>query len=380
VKELEHARELSDAANCAKSAFLANMSHEIRTPMNGILGLADLLQEETDVEKRRRYVRLLRDSAGGLMNVLNDILDLSKIEAGQMTIESVPFGLEDCVAAAVQMLSATALKKELMLSCDISAKLPPRVAGDPFRLRQILLNLIGNAIKFTAQGFVRVTAEPAGPCVRLRVQDSGIGISQEKQKVIFEPFQQGDVSTTRIHGGTGLGLAIVAELVKLMHGTICMASEPGAGTVVQVDIPLPVVEALAPTPSTPVCTVRPNLNVLVAEDNRINQLVTSKLLENRGHSVTVVADGQAAVAAVLRGGYDLVLMDVQMPVMDGIAATRAIREKEKGGMRRMPIVALTAHAMRGDENALLEAGMDAYVSKPVSADRLFAAIAACCGS
>ena len=375
LTDLARAKERSEAANRAKSSFLANMSHEIRTPMNGILGLADLAQQEESAVRRQEYLQLLKTSATGLMSVLNDVLDLSKIESQRMSVEEIPFAPADCVHSAVLTLTAPAQSKGLTLSCEIADTLPPQVLGDPVRVRQILLNLIGNAIKFTPHGRVRVSAAPAACGVVLEVEDTGIGIPPEQQQQIFEPFHQADVSTTRTHGGTGLGLAIVAELVKLMDGSVELESRPGHGTLFRVRLPLaPVATPEVAAPVLPAECDAPSLRILVAEDNAVNQLVTSRLLEKRGHRVTVVPDGCAALAALRDAEFDLVLMDVQMPVMDGLEATRAIRAAETGATR-LPIIALTAHAIRGDEETLLDAGMDAYVPKPVCAERLFAVVA-----
>ena len=377
LAELELATQKSEAANRAKSTFLANMSHEIRTPMNGILGLADLVLQERDEEKRRSYVQVLKSSAEGLMAVLNDVLDLSKIEARHMSIERIPFSVAECVNSAVLTLFAPAQSKGLALTCNLSHDIPSLVWGDPLRVRQILLNLIGNAIKFTPRGYVRVGARRIEEQLEFTIEDSGIGITPEQQTAMFDPFHQADLTTTRVYGGTGLGLSIVAELVKLMHGRIRVASQPGIGSTFQVDLPLSAVaehSAQNSAPATP--RQLPVLNILVAEDNPVNQLVTSRVLEKRGHRVTVVSDGRAALRTWEQGNFDLILMDVQMPVMDGLESTRAIRSKEHPG-RHTPIVALTAHALTGDEQTFREAGMDAYVSKPVCAERLLDVIANC---
>jgi len=373
--ELEHAAQRSEAANRAKSAFLANMSHEIRTPMNGILGLADLLLHEQDEERRQSYARLLKTSAEGLMTVLNDVLDLSKIEAQHMRIERIPFATAECVGSAMATLLAPAQGKGLELSCHLADDIPPMVMGDPLRVRQILLNLIGNAIKFTVKGYVRVSVQLAGESIRFTVEDSGIGIPVEQQSAIFEPFRQADFSTTRTYGGTGLGLSIVAELVKLMDGKIWLESQTGIGTTFHVEIRLTPTAGPAPLSArAPARVDFQQLHILVAEDNPVNQLVTSRLLERQGHLVRVVSDGSAALAAVEREHFDLVLMDLQMPVMDGLQTIWAIRANEGPGKKRLPIVALTAHALRGEEAKLLDAGFDAYVPKPVRAQHLFETI------
>ena len=375
LAELECAKQQSDAANRSKSAFLANTSHEIRTPMNGILGLADLLLQEQNEDKRREYLRHLKSSAEGLMAVLNDVLDFSKIEAQHMTVERTPFALKDCLQAAVDTLLAPAQSKGLEIACHTSAGLPTMVLGDPVRIRQILLNLIGNAVKFTSQGYVRMTAAPAGECIRFTIEDTGIGITAEQQQKIFRPFEQADVSTTRSYGGTGLGLSIVAALVKLMDGKISVQSQPGIGTIFKVDLYLPAVAEAVPAPPPPAAPASfEPLQILVAEDHPVNQLVTARILEKRGHHVTLVADGQSALDALERRAYDLVLMDVQMPVMDGLQATSLIRAKEGAHGTHLPVIAFTALAMPGDQEHLLAAGIDDYVPKPVRADQLFEAM------
>jgi PAS domain S-box-containing protein len=380
--QLQRARLESEAASRAKSAFLANMSHEIRTPMNGILGLVDLAASALEPE-RGEYLALLKTSAEGLMNVLNDILDVSKLEAERMELENTGFSLVDCVESSVVTFLAPARTKGLQLACRIGDSVPRRVVGDPVRLRQVLLNLIGNAVKFTERGSIQVQVEAvegSGPLVvQFAVRDTGIGISLEQQKSVFEPFRQADNSTTRKYGGTGLGLCISAELVRLMGGEIRLKSQPGRGSTFSFQVELGAANAgsgeVAPEPPAEPAPCRP-LSILLAEDNNVNQLLAVRLLEKHGHRVEVAADGAAALAAIERARFDLVLMDVQMPVMDGIETTRAIRAREKVSGGHVPIIALTAHAMAGDEERFRNCGMDGYVSKPVRPDELFRSIAA----
>ena len=399
--EIERLLEAAQQASRSKSEFLANMSHEIRTPMNGVLGMTDLVLATALTAEQREYVETARLSAHSLLTLLNDVLDFSKIEAGRLDLSPMAFSLRQCVDETIRMFRITANEKKLHLEGRIRDHVPDRVVGDPDRLRQVLLNLIGNAMKFTEQGGVTVRIEvesamDASVTLQFSVSDTGIGIAQEKQQIIFEAFRQADGSTTRKYGGSGLGLAICSRLVELMGGSIRVESEAGRGSTFYFTALFGLARQMeegGPTDGTSLqnmvaavgtveATGAPGrcLNILLAEDNAINQRVAARLLEQRGHRVVIAASGRAALDAAASEQFDVILMDVQMPDLDGIEATTILREREKLAGTYTPIVALTAYTMKGDRERCLDAGMDAYVNKPIEAVKFIQVVEATAGA
>jgi len=378
---LRQARHAMLEAARAKAEFVANVSHEVRTPMTAILGMTDLALETELTAEQREYLTAVRSAADELLALLEDLLDFSALDACRLAVQRVPFSLRESVGDSVRTHEPRAQDRDLALTCEIAPSVPDAVVGDPRRLRQVIEKLVDNAIKFTAQGgvAVRVDAEVAADEVLLHcsVADTGIGIPREQQETIFEPFVQGDGSATRRYGGTGLGLAIASDVVQLMGGNIWVESEAGRGSTFHFTARLAQEPLSPPAPDRRPAPLRGGaggLHVLLAEDNAVNRKVAVRLLEKRGHTVVAVEDGRQALRALDGERFDVALMDVQMPEMDGFEATAAVRARERVEGGHLPIVALTAYAMKGDRERCLEAGMDAYVAKPVNADELFATL------
>ncbi|MDL2268132.1 response regulator, partial [Desulfovibrio sp. OttesenSCG-928-G15] len=396
-RQLRLARDAAEESTKAKGEFLANMSHEIRTPMNAILGMTRLVLDTSLSERQRSYLEKAEQSARTLLRIINDILDFSKIEAGKLEMEETDFLLRDILQAVLDMFRTTAEQKQLAFTLDVQAVEPLFLRGDPLRLHQVLINLVGNAFKFTSRGGITITVmemerSPHDLRLGFSVKDTGIGLEREKADKLFTAFSQADTSTTRRFGGTGLGLAISKRLVEMMHGDIRCVSEPGKGTDFRFSalfrfaeneqgIYLPGTTETAHSANNTAEAAVSHLagkSILVAEDNEINQIVIREMLEKAGFIVDIANDGREAVEMTLENQYDLVFMDIQMPRMDGLTATTALRKHEH--LRTLPIIAMTAHAMVGDKERSLSVGMNAHVTKPIDPDEVFGVIARWLGS
>jgi signal transduction histidine kinase/ActR/RegA family two-component response regulator len=381
TEQLEEAVRRAQAANKAKSEFLANVSHELRTPMNGVIGMLDMALASHTPADQTEELQTAQRCAYSLLALLNEILDLSKIEAGKMTLEKIPFDLRVTLNDCIKAQQSQALQNGASLSSEVAPDVPEQIVGDPLRIRQILSNLVSNAVKFTEHGstLVRVDSECSDSgelSLKIAVRDSGTGIPADKLPFIFDEFTQADGSVSRKYGGTGLGLAITRRLVEIQGGQIRAESQLGSGTTIYVTLPYQVsvdeetpAQAWGSLPEPRLKGLANLARILIVEDNQVNQKVVTAVLRKRGYSIELANDGMEALSKLEKyGSFDLVLMDVQMPVLDGLEATRRIRQEKR--WQDLPIVAMTAHAMNGDRERCLDAGMNGYISKPVHPSHL----------
>ncbi|MGA0612932.1 ATP-binding protein [Caldimonas sp. KR1-144] len=378
--ELDKARQLAEQASRAKSQFLATISHEIRTPMNGILGTTELLLGTSLTRSQQHYAKTTYRSARALLALIDDVLDLSRMGAGKLSLQVATFDLPALATETVELMAATARDKPVQVSCELAPQVPRWVRSDALRLRQVLVNLLHNGVKFTENGIVSLEVSVLGRNtasvdLRFAVRDTGVGIAADQLHAVFDAFTQVDGSTTRRHGGSGLGLAIVKDIVQLMGGQIAVSSEPGKGSRFWFDVRMLVGRADELAAAAPQVAARDEpVHLLLAEDDLVNQMVVAEMLKAHGWAVDLVDNGEAALAAMLEHRYDLVFMDCHMPTMDGYEATRRLREAERLRGTHVPIVALTANTLASDRERCVEAGMDDYLSKPVTSAQLSAAV------